>query len=50
MARSTGRLTHERIITVYDVFEDRDRVWVITQVVTRAHSGRGHRSRRVEPQ
>lgn len=33
MARSTGRLTHEGIITVYDVFEDRDRVWVITQLV-----------------
>jgi chitodextrinase len=33
MARSTGRLTHDGIITVYDVFEDRDRVWVITQLV-----------------
>src|SRR5215217_1055092 len=33
LARSTGRLTHEGIITVYDVFEDRDRIWVITQIV-----------------
>jgi chitodextrinase len=33
MARSTGRLTHDGIITVYDVFEDRDRLWVITQLV-----------------
>jgi serine/threonine protein kinase len=33
MARNTGRLTHDGIITVYDVFEDHDRVWVITQLV-----------------
>jgi chitodextrinase len=33
LARSTGRLTHDGLITVYDVFEDRDRVWVITQLV-----------------
>lgn len=33
LARSTGRLTHEGLITVYDVFEDRERVWVITQLV-----------------
>lgn len=33
MARNAGRLTHEGIITVYDVFEDGDRLWTITQLV-----------------
>jgi eukaryotic-like serine/threonine-protein kinase len=33
LAQSTARLTHEGIITVYDLFEDRDRVWIITEAV-----------------